>query len=977
MKHDAFISYRRSEGSGVAQRLRNALRNYRLPKPLRTDERRLSIYLDTVFERADTDFFEKTIKPALQESRYLIVIMTPHILDQVEGSSWVMREIEYFRTLPQGNNIIFATASEEWTTVVPSQLGASPQAEVIDLRGYRGIFRGGARPVRDEILKLVATLFDIPSERMPDLHREDERQRLSRARRLIGTLAVIIVLLAVLLYYALKQRNAAREELATAHVLNARMNADNGDVSASLLWIAAASRLHEGDADAGRVDRIRFTAALQASPQLLDVRPEAAATVLLDLAGSRWIAYGESIDMYETATGRRLFHLDTAASAAAFDKSGRKVATASGSVARVWDAANGRPLAPPIDQKVAVESVTLRPDGSELAVETDDDGVHIWNLTTSPEGATHRLHLADATRIDYDNDGRRMLTYDGGPAIHVRDAQAGSDLLVIQSPSDVVSARFSSDGRMIVTGSADKRARLWDAATGAAIGTPTEPVDTSASVRFSGDGSKIVVYGSDVVLLVDARTGHALAAPLPNVHAVTSALFTDDSRFLLTLGDGMLRAWDAATGRPVAWVLRLYARDFDVAGNFVVAVGAHDMRLWKFDFAGGVISTSAADQDWILVRFSDAAPRFVTASYDGPVRIWQIEHGRPRVIWSLPGVPKLRSVAIDREGARIITGALNGQVSLWSISRSTPLFTVTHKDSVGAIQFSPDGRRFATASWDGTGRVWSAADGRPITPPLTHRSRLFSIRFSQDGREVITASEDGSARVWNASTGVRRLTLPHRQANYAEFSADARRIVTAALNGRWQSDIRPGSAIVWDAVSGDYLFTLRHADNVLHATFSPDGKRIATVSLDRTARIWDAADGRPLTPPLQHADRLWFVRFAPDGRLAVTTCYDGTARVWDTETGLPVTPVLWHRNGVWSADFSADSRWLVTTSRRGEVHLHDLAPDQRPLDVLDAVARITSQQRLVPGGGVFPLEQNQFMLDRALVGVDRPNPLTP
>src|SRR5207244_10867747 len=145
-----------------------------------------------------------------------------------------------------------------------------------------------------------------------------------------------------------------------------------------------------------------------------------------------------------------------------------------------------------------------------------------------------------------------------------------------------------------------------------------------------------------------------------NLHAISTARFTDDSRFLLTMGDGILRAWEATTGRQVAWIVRQYAHDFDLRGNLLVAAGAHDSRLWRFDFAGGVFATSNGKEDWILARFSDAASRFVTASYDGLVRVWEIANDRPRVICSIPNAGNLRSAAISSGGDKVLIGAVDG-----------------------------------------------------------------------------------------------------------------------------------------------------------------------------------------------------------------------------------------------------------------------------------------------------------------------------
>ena len=78
---DAFISYRRSDGTAVARWLRRALVGYRLPRALRSRHAdKLRVYLDTVYERATSDFYERSIKPALQSSRFLIVVATPDVM---------------------------------------------------------------------------------------------------------------------------------------------------------------------------------------------------------------------------------------------------------------------------------------------------------------------------------------------------------------------------------------------------------------------------------------------------------------------------------------------------------------------------------------------------------------------------------------------------------------------------------------------------------------------------------------------------------------------------------------------------------------------------------------------------------------------------------------------------------------------------------------------------------------------------------
>ena len=573
-------------------------------------------------------------------------------------------------------------------------------------------------------------------------------------------------------------------------------------------------------------------------------------------------------------------------SSSAISPDSRQVATASADgFARVWNAQTGELLSEFMHNGRVLQTYFSR-DGRTLLTVTDMNSVYLWDLATQQKITSFSTQGGPVDEIRTNNSGTRVLAFHAmeNRAVRVWDATSGQLLATLADVSGRTLAEFSPAGDQIVVASAARGVLVWtyekneqqvlsaSSATCAAFSpdgtkvaaatqlpnddpafipsdqkwehreTPTIyvwnvttrelvqtiPLDgyTPLSLRFLAGGDRLLAnVGSYGATIFDREQNNANIAIIGHANSISSATYTPDGRQIVTTSwDHTASIWDTQTG---ARLRVLAGHDGPVLSaaihgdNIATTSADTTCRIWSRETGKSLVTlTGHTDQVW-FATFNPDGDRLITISRDNTLRLWTLAGRELDRLEITQGLFISAQFQPHGQGLLVVPGLRFGIATKWELE------PIPHADMT----------EFAV-------RLYRDFDGNHFGNDylaLPHDQPPLMGWFSPDGNKIVTLDMGGTAFVWD-TTGKRLCTIGRSDEpiKTALFDPTGNFVLTST----WHT------VALCNSITGIDIMTLRPEIPTLLQSlapplqsrvdnpFSPDGKWIATVSMQGQVRTW-------------------------------------------------------------------------------------------------------------------------------------------
>jgi WD40 repeat protein len=468
---------------------------------------------------------------------------------------------------------------------------------------------------------------------------------------------------------------------------------------------------------------------------------------------------------------------------------------------------------------------------------------------------------------------------------------------------------FAAGGKLIASGGDDRVIRLWNPANMQEAGILAGHTAPIGWLAFSPGNQFLASLGLDGSLrLWDSlltKQPRLRQEPIVLAKSVRIAAFSSDGLVLAFAADdrgvavldlaglkpGMKPRVKATVTTPVGAALAYHTKTQTLA----VAGVEQGITLW--DVGPTPPRQRAAlvgghDGPVLALAFSDNGQLLFSGGYDSTIRAWTNAHtAKPGAGRQFRGhTAEVLAISLSANGQSLVSTSADLTARCWDLSgkrgfESLPL-TAGPSHWINAVALTGNGQQLVSGGQDATVRLWDVAGNQvrerfPLQLPV---GMTTAVAFSPTGQMLAVSNDsDPIIRVWDLTRNqVGQIPGENGWGYSLAFAPDG---LILASCGAFANLVQLWDLDAWDRRGPDTLPP--QVQRVLALAFSPDGKLLATTSMDRMVQLWNVVGPRPreVRRLVGHRQPVLALAFSPDGKTLASAAGDETVRLWNVETG--------------------------------------------------------------------------------------------
>jgi WD40 repeat protein len=555
-------------------------------------------------------------------------------------------------------------------------------------------------------------------------------------------------------------------------------------------------------------------------------------------------------------------------------------------LARFTDIMGGEPQQTYLGAEAPLYSVAVSPDGRLLAAAGEWGKLVLFDLSTSKLLRCLKEHTKAVTALAFHPQGKWLVSAEQSDTIIFWSVPSGEKYSEwLTSHEEIKALAMSPDSKYLASGGENGNIILWDVETGKEINVfkgHTKSISDDG-LAFDSTGELLASASLDkTARLWEVKTGKLLRTLAGHTEAVENLAFSSDNKWLATSSsDKSIRLWEVNSGN----ILKAFhghralvsGLSFVAGRNYLVSASSdRTLRIW--DTNSGVTLRVLQGHTGPVTGITTYNGQVFSASHDGTVKVWAPVLPYQHIIDFEKDKPI--SVAIAPDGKRVATGFKDGALRLYSLPDLKLLWEKkSHADQIQHLAFNFEGTMLASASFDGTARLWQIDQDtlQEQLPPFKIGKKVYAVAFSPDAHTLAVAAEK-EIILFSVATKQKYLVIPQaHQGEYVtsiSFDTSNRHLLSSGGGGYtrlWNLNQQPLLPQDFSKAQGI----------VFNSSFSPDDQWVAGVGHDSLVKIY-VTHNRQLRYRLEgHEQTIFGVLFSPDSQQVASVGGDGTVRIWD------------------------------------------------------------------------------------------------